>query len=80
LNGAFKNLTVKLKYHGENSRAGDSMAKEKTTLPPTGAGLMRFFDEDTRAIKVSPKGVIAMTLILIAVEFLLHAFGSSIFG
>ncbi|MEO2151088.1 MAG: preprotein translocase subunit Sec61beta [Thermococcus sp.] len=56
------------------------MAKEKTTLPPTGAGLMRFFDEDTKAIKVSPKGVIAMTLILVAIEFLLHAFGSSIFG
>ncbi|ASJ10420.1 preprotein translocase subunit SecG [Thermococcus sp. P6] len=56
------------------------MAKEKTTLPPTGAGLMRFFDEDTRAIKVTPRGVIAITLILIAFEILLHAFGSQIFG
>jgi len=56
------------------------MAKEKTTLPPTGAGLMRFFDEDTRAIKVTPKGVIAITLILIAFEILLYAFGSQIFG
>ncbi len=56
------------------------MAKEKTTLPPTGAGLMRFFDEDTRAIKVSPKGVIGIALVLIAIEFLLHEFGPSIFG
>jgi len=56
------------------------MAREKTTLPPTGAGLMRFFDEDTRAIKISPKGVIALTLILVAIEILLHAFGSQIFG
>ncbi len=56
------------------------MAKDKTTLPPTGAGLMRFFDEDTRAIKVSPKGVIALTLILVAFEIFLHLFGSSIFG
>ncbi|MDI3475345.1 MAG: hypothetical protein PWQ79_654 [Thermococcaceae archaeon] len=56
------------------------MAKDKATLPPTGAGLMRFFDEDTRAIKVSPKGVIAIALILIAVEILLHSFGSQIFG
>ncbi|MCD6372424.1 MAG: preprotein translocase subunit Sec61beta [Thermococcus sp.] len=56
------------------------MAREKTTLPPTGAGLMRFFDEDTRAIKISPKGVIALTLILVAIEVLLHAFGSQIFG
>ncbi len=56
------------------------MAREKTTLPPTGAGLMRFFDEDTRAIKISPKGVIALTLILVAIEILLHAFGSQMFG
>ncbi|MBP1911442.1 preprotein translocase subunit Sec61beta [Thermococcus stetteri] len=56
------------------------MAKEKATLPPTGAGLMRFFDEDTRAVKISPKGVIALTLLLVAFEFILHMFGSSIFG
>jgi preprotein translocase subunit Sec61beta len=56
------------------------MAKEKTTLPPTGAGLMRFFDEDTRAFKVSPKGVIALTLLLVAFEIFLNLFGSSIFG
>ncbi|ASI99263.1 preprotein translocase subunit Sec61beta [Thermococcus celer] len=56
------------------------MAKEKTTLPPTGAGLMRFFDEDTKAIKVSPRGVIALTLILVALEILLNAFGPQIFG
>ncbi|NJE05830.1 preprotein translocase subunit Sec61beta [Thermococcus sp. M36] len=56
------------------------MAREKATLPPTGAGLMRFFDEDTRAIKISPRGVIAVTLILVAVEILLHAFGSQVFG
>ncbi|HDZ36221.1 MAG TPA: preprotein translocase subunit Sec61beta [Thermococcus sp.] len=56
------------------------MAKEKATLPPTGAGLMRFFDEDTRAVKISPRGVIGLTLILVAVEILLHAFGSQIFG
>jgi preprotein translocase subunit Sec61beta len=56
------------------------MAKEKTTLPPTGAGLMRFFDEDTRAIKVSPKGAIAITLVLIAFEIFLYIFGPSIFG
>ncbi|ASJ08479.1 preprotein translocase subunit SecG [Thermococcus siculi] len=56
------------------------MAREKTTLPPTGAGLMRFFDEDTRAIKIGPRGVIALTLILVALEILLHAFGPELFG
>ncbi|KUK17701.1 MULTISPECIES: preprotein translocase subunit Sec61beta [Thermococcus] len=56
------------------------MAKERTTLPPTGAGLMRFFDEDTRAIKISPKGAIAIVLIFIAIEILLNVFGTQIFG
>ncbi|AEH24964.1 preprotein translocase subunit Sec61beta [Pyrococcus yayanosii] len=56
------------------------MAKEKTTLPPTGAGLMRFFDEDTKAIKVSPKGAVAIVLVFIAVEIFLHVFGPQIFG
>jgi preprotein translocase subunit Sec61beta len=56
------------------------MAKEKATLPPTGAGLMRFFDEDTKAIKITPRGVIAITLILVAIEILLHAFGPQLFG
>ncbi|WP_048146524.1 preprotein translocase subunit Sec61beta [Pyrococcus abyssi] len=56
------------------------MAKEKTTLPPTGAGLMRFFDEDTRAIKITPKGAVALTLILIIFEIILHVVGPRIFG
>lgn len=62
------------------SARGDTMAKEKTTLPPTGAGLMRFFDEDTRAIKISPKGAIAIVLIFVAIEILLNVFGHQIFG
>ncbi|ADT84981.1 MULTISPECIES: preprotein translocase subunit Sec61beta [Thermococcus] len=56
------------------------MAKEKTTLPPTGAGLMRFFDEDTKAIKISPRGAIALVLIFIAIEILLHVFGTQLLG
>ncbi|AHF81332.1 MULTISPECIES: preprotein translocase subunit Sec61beta [Thermococcus] len=56
------------------------MAKEKTTLPPTGAGLMRFFDEDTKAIKISPRGAIALVLIFIAIEILLHVFGVQLLG
>ena len=56
------------------------MARQKSALPPTGAGLMRFFDEDTPGIKVSPKGAIAIVLIFVAIEILLHAFGTQIFG
>ncbi|MDK2783124.1 MAG: hypothetical protein PWQ32_713 [Thermococcaceae archaeon] len=62
------------------NKRGERMAKEKTTLPPTGAGLMRFFDEDTRAIKISPRGAIALVLIFVAIEILLNVFGHQIFG
>ncbi|AAL82140.1 preprotein translocase subunit Sec61beta [Pyrococcus furiosus DSM 3638] len=56
------------------------MAKEKTTLPPTGAGLMRFFDEDTKAVKVTPKGALAIVLVFILIEVLLQIIGPRIFG
>jgi preprotein translocase subunit Sec61beta len=38
--------------------------KDKTTLPPTGAGLVRYFDEETTGPKISPEQVVALTIIL----------------
>jgi len=38
--------------------------KDKTALPPTGAGLVRYFDEETTGPKISPEQVVAMTIIL----------------
>ena len=38
--------------------------KDKTSLPPTGAGLVRYFDEETTGPKLSPEQVVAMTIIL----------------
>ncbi|MDR2966971.1 MAG: preprotein translocase subunit Sec61beta [Methanobacteriaceae archaeon] len=38
--------------------------KEKTSLPPTGAGLVRYFDEETTGPKISPEQVVALTVIL----------------
>jgi preprotein translocase subunit Sec61beta len=44
---------------------GDKMGKkEKTSLPPTGAGLVRYFDEETTGPKISPEQVVALTVIL----------------
>lgn len=38
--------------------------KEKKYLPPSGAGLVRYFEEETKGPKLSPEQVIIMTAIL----------------
>lgn len=41
------------------------MAKrDKKVLPPSGAGLVRYFEEETRGPKLSPEQVIVMTIAL----------------
>jgi preprotein translocase subunit Sec61beta len=41
------------------------MAKrDKKVLPPSGAGLVRYFEEETRGPKLSPEQVVVMTIIL----------------
>ncbi len=43
-------------------------------LPPTGAGLIRYFDEETQGIKISPKAVV-ITVSLFGIAFImLHIF------
>lgn len=39
--------------------------KEKKTLPPSGAGLVRYFEEETRGPKITPIQVVVMTIILV---------------
>ncbi|MGV8143582.1 MAG: preprotein translocase subunit Sec61beta [Methanothermobacter sp.] len=43
------------------------MAKrdKKQSLPPSGAGLVRYFEEETRGPKISPTQVVVMTVILV---------------
>ncbi|AXV37803.1 MAG: preprotein translocase subunit Sec61beta [Methanobacteriaceae archaeon] len=38
--------------------------KDKKSLPPSGAGLVRYFDEETRGPKLSPEQVVIMTILL----------------
>jgi len=41
------------------------MAKKKeNVLPPTGAGLVRYFDEESTGPKVTPEVVVIFTIIL----------------
>lgn len=47
---------------------GDFMVKkDKKSLPPSGAGLVRYFEEETRGPKLSPEQVVIMTVVLAVV-------------
>ena len=47
--------------------------KDKKTLPASGAGIVRYFNDDTAGVKLSPKqvviGTIIIALICIALRF-----------
>jgi len=54
-----------LKLFYINQFIGDFMAKkDKKSLPPSGAGLVRYFEEETKGPKMSPEQVVIMTVIL----------------
>jgi preprotein translocase subunit Sec61beta len=38
--------------------------KDKKTLPPSGAGLVRYFEEETKGPKLTPEQIVVMTIIL----------------
>lgn len=40
--------------------------KDKRVLPPSGAGLVRYFEEETRGPKLTPLQVVVATVILAA--------------
>ncbi|MFP4005197.1 MAG: preprotein translocase subunit Sec61beta [Candidatus Hadarchaeia archaeon] len=41
-------------------------------MPSTGAGLIRYFDEDTQGPKVEPKVIVGFCIGIIVFEILLH--------
>lgn len=43
-------------------------------MPATGAGLMRYFDEETRGPKVSPHVIVGLCIAVIIFEALLRVF------
>ena len=48
------------------------MAEKKSSpLPASGAGLLRFFEDETKGVKVNPKIVIVIPISLIAVSWLM---------
>ncbi|MBT3405617.1 preprotein translocase subunit Sec61beta [Candidatus Woesearchaeota archaeon] len=57
------------------------MAKDnKISMPSSGGGLVRYFDESVSKIRLKPGYVIIMVAILVVIELLLHWQGNSILG
>ncbi|MEM4201763.1 MAG: preprotein translocase subunit Sec61beta [Candidatus Hadarchaeum sp.] len=56
------------------------MPRNEERLPPTGAGLIRYFQEEGSGIKISPKGVLAFTAAVIIFVILLHVAGAGMLG
>ena len=45
--------------------------KKSQPLPASGAGLLRFFEDETKGVKVNPKIVISVPISLIVVSWIL---------
>jgi len=48
--------------------------EKRAPMPATGAGLLRFFEEETEGIKVRPELLIIFAIALIVVSILGYAF------
>lgn len=49
-------------------------------MPPTGAGLIRYFKEEGHGVKISPKSVLIFTIAIIILEIFLHIYGRALLG
>jgi len=56
------------------------MPKSEERMPATGAGLIRYFQEEGSGVKISPKSVIIFTAAVVILVFALHIAGRPILG
>ncbi len=49
-------------------------------MPPTGAGLIRYFKEEGHGIKISPKSIVIFTIAVIIFEIFLRFYGKALLG
>ncbi len=54
--------------------------REGGALPPTGAGLIRYFDEDTKGFKLKPTYVVIVAIGVIVFELILRLIGVDVLG
>ncbi|MCC7573061.1 MAG: preprotein translocase subunit Sec61beta [Candidatus Methanofastidiosum sp.] len=63
----------------------DYMVKRKPqaaggAMPATGAGLIRYFDEDEGGLKIRPEIVVVICFLVIVAGVLLQIFGAELLG
>jgi preprotein translocase subunit Sec61beta len=51
------------------------MAQEKISMPSSGGGIVRYFDDYKSKLQVGPMVVIYMIIAVILIEILLHTIG-----
>jgi len=57
------------------------MARDnKISLPSSGGGLIRYFDEYKSKISFKPGHIIILVIIIIIIEIILHTWGNSLLG
>jgi len=49
-----------------------SDSKKQAPMPMSGAGLMRFFEDDTHGIKIKPQYVVISSIVLMSAVILAH--------
>ncbi|HXY82703.1 MAG TPA: preprotein translocase subunit Sec61beta [Candidatus Saccharimonadales bacterium] len=54
------------------STAREKRRKRESPMPAASAGLLRFFEEDTPGIKISPEITMMMSIALIAVSLFIY--------
>jgi len=56
------------------------MQRREEQMPATGAGLIRYFQEEGHGVKISPKSVLVLTAAVIIFTMILHLYGHVLFG
>jgi len=53
--------------------------KERLSLPPTGGGLFRSYDDEGIGFRLKPEHIIIATVAVIVFEIFLHLYGRALF-
>lgn len=56
------------------------MAQQKTTMPSSGAGLMRYTDEQTSKVTLRPGHVVVLAVVIAIIVILLNVYGKALLG
>lgn len=55
-------------------------SKDRVTLPSSGGGLMRYFDDYKSKVNLQPGHIIILVIVIIIIEIVLHQWGYGFLG